>query len=148
MKKRNKIIIAAVTSIALVGGGLTACNHHRSPEERADYMMEKITSKLELTAPQMSQLEQLKNELLDVRQTMLAERDTVHNAVNELLNQPILDQQRALKLAQDRTETINQKAPQVIAAFADFYDNLNPEQQTMLREKVQEHKEQRHHWRH
>jgi len=147
MKTRNKFIIASISAIALVGG-LAACGHHHSPEERANYMMEKVTSKLELTSPQVDQLEQLKNELMNARQTMLAERNTAHQEINDLLSQPSLDQNRALELVEERTATINQKAPQVIAAFANFYDSLNPEQQTMLGDKMQEHKAHRHHWRH
>ncbi len=147
MKKRNKIMIAIASGIALISG-LAACGHHRSPEDRAEYMVEKITSKMELTEPQVSKLEALKNELLNVRQSMLAERDTVHEEVNELLNQPTLDQTRALTLVQNRTDSINQKAPQVITALAGFYDSLNPEQQAMLREKLEAHKAHRGHWRH
>ncbi len=147
MKKRNKIIIAAISSIVLVGG-LAACGgHHHSPEERANYMLEKISDKLDLTAPQLNQLEQLKDELMNARQSMLAERDSVHTKVNELLSQPTLDQERALKLVRDQTESINQKAPQIITAFAGFYDSLTPEQQAVIRDKVQKHKEHRHHWR-
>ncbi len=147
MKKRNKVMIAIASGIALISG-LAACGHHRSPEDRAEYMVEKITSKMELTEPQVSKLEALKNELLNVRQSMLAERDTVHEEVNELLNQPTLDQTRALTLVQNRTDSINQKAPQVITALAGFYDSLNPEQQAMLREKLEAHKAHRGHWRH
>ena len=146
MRKRNKIIIAAVSGIVLISG-LAACGHHHSPEERADYIMEKINDKLDLTAPQLSQLEQLKNELMNARQSMHTERDTLHNEVNELLSQPTLDQERALKLIRDRTESINQKAPQIITAFAGFYDSLTSEQQAVIRDKVQKHKEHRHHWR-
>jgi len=146
MKKRNKIIIAAVSSIVLISG-LAACGNHHSTEQRADYIMEKIDDKLDLTAPQLSQLEQLKNELMNARQSMLTERDTVHTEVNDLLSQPTLDQERALKLVRDRTESINQKAPQIITAFAGFYDSLSPEQQGVIRDKVQKHKEHRHHWR-
>ena len=147
MKKRNKIMIAIASGIALVSG-LAACGHHHTPEERADYMVEKITSKMDLTEPQVNKLDALKDELLSVRKEMLEERETVHNEVNELLSQPTLDQTRALSLVRDRTESVNQKAPQVITALAGFYDSLNPEQQAMLREKLEEHKAHRHHWRH
>lgn len=147
MKKRNKIIIAAVTSVAILGG-VAACGHHRSPEERADYMVEKVTSKLELTDAQVVELEQLKDELLSVRKSWLEERETVHNQVDNLLSQSTLDQQQVLNLVRERTDSINQKAPQVVTALAGFYDSLDPDQQAMLREKVQEHKESHHHWRH
>lgn len=147
MKKRNKIIVAAVTGIVLVTG-IAACGHHRSPEERADYMVEKITSNLELTAPQVTQLEQLKDELMKARQSMLAERESMHKEVTALLSQPTLDQERALKLVHDQTESVNQKAPQLVSAFAGFYDSLTPEQQTKLREKVEEYRHDHGYWRH
>ncbi len=147
MKKRNKIIIAAVASIAILGG-VAACGHHGSPEERADYMVEKVTSKLELSDAQVVELEQLKDELLNVRKSWLEERETVHNQVDTLLSQPTLDQQQALNMVRERTDSISQKAPQVVTALAGFYDSLDPEQQAMLREKIQEHSENRHHWRH
>ena len=146
MKTRNKIIIATVSSIVLICG-ISACAHHRSPEDRADYMVDKISDNLELTTPQITQLEQLKDELLASRQLMQAERNLVYAELNELISQPTLDQQRALKLVQDRTESIKQKAPQVIAALAEFYDSLNPEQQAAMRKKFEDHKEH-HYWRH
>ena len=146
MKRRNKIFITIVSGIILASG-LAACNHH-SPEEKADYMVEKITSKLELSTPQVSQLEQLKNEVLGLRKSMLAERDAVHSEIDELFSQATLDQSRTLGLVRNRTESINQKAPQLVTAFAGFYDSLSPEQQAKLREKVKEHKERSHHWHH
>ena len=43
-----------------------------------------------------------------------------------------------------KTGAISEKAPELIGAFGDFYDSLNPEQQAKVREYLQR---RRHGWR-
>ena len=45
-----------------------------------------------------------------------------------------LDQERAKKMVDDKTAALQAGSPEVIAAAADFYDNLNPAQQQKVRD--------------
>jgi Spy/CpxP family protein refolding chaperone len=147
MRRRSKIILAGVTTIA-VFGGLTACGWHDSPESRADAMVEKASRELSLAPAQVTQLQSLKAQLLTARQEMLSERGTVHNTVTELLSQPSFDTQRALNLLRERSDAVNQQAAPLLTAFGEFYDGLTPQQQATLREHVQQWSAHRDHWHH
>lgn len=146
MKRSTKIATGIISAVVLVGS-LAACGPHRSPEERADRMVEKISDKLELSAPQVANLEQLKTTVLDSRQRMRTEHEQLHQSIDEIISQPTLDQQRILELVREKTATINQEAPEIVAAMANFYDNLDLEQQADLRDKIREHREHRR-WHH
>ena len=147
MKKRNKIIIAVISGLVLISG-IAACSHHRNPQARAEYAVEKISSKLELNDAQTIQLVKLKNEIMNVRQSMQSDRNSMFTEIDELPSQSTLDQPRVLQLLQSKIDTVNNKAPQIITAFAEFYDSLNPEQQLKIREKIQDHREHSHGWHH
>ena len=45
-----------------------------------------------------------------------------------------LDQERARKLVDEKTAAVQAGSPEVIAAAADFFDNLNPAQQQKVRD--------------
>lgn len=144
MKKRTKIITGIIASFILIGG-ISACNHHRSPEEKADYLVEKISSKLELNEPQIINLEQLKTKLLGSRQELKSQHELVHQEIAIIFSQPTLDQQRIIEIIREQTEIFNNQAPGIVASIANFYDKLTPEQQSELSKKISEHKENKHH---
>ncbi len=147
MKKTNKIIIAVISGFILITG-MSACSHFRDPQARADYVVEKISSKLDLNEAQALQLSQLKDEVMDLRQTLRNDRDAVLAEVDEIFAQSTLDQQRVNQLLQKKIDTVNSRAPQIINALAIFYDGLNVDQQNMIREEIQSHKDHSHHWNH
>jgi len=41
-----------------------------------------------------------------------------------------------LALIKDRSQLVNARAPQLVSAFAAFYDSLSPEQQQKLHDEV------------
>ena len=151
MKMSIKKIAALILGVGLLGT-LAACGHHRynaNPEEHAAYMVKKITEELTLDDNQVAKLELVKTELLAMRQEMKSKREQTISAINEMLDQSTLDQQRILNMVTDHTTTINQKAPQIVAVLGDFYDSLTTDQQAKLHKEVNERME--HHgkfWHH
>jgi len=139
MKTRNKLLIGIVTAVAITGG-LAACGHHHTAEERANYAVERISNKLDLDTNQVANLEQLKNSLMASRQRVIDEQGRIDDALEQLLANSTLDQQQVLTMIRQRTEAINREAPTIVAAAATFFDNLTPEQQAELRDKIREHK--------
>ena len=61
--------------------------------------------------------------------------------IGNLLQEPNLDQSRALEMVRQKTEIINQEAPRVIASLAIFLDSLSDEQKQQLQQFI----EKRHH---
>jgi Spy/CpxP family protein refolding chaperone len=63
--------------------------------------------------------------------------------IEALVAGPKFERERAQSLVEAKTAAVRSKSPEVIAAAADFYDNLRPEQQL----KVREFLAKRHGWR-
>lgn len=147
MKTTSKWIVYIATG-SVLAMLLAACGpRHHSPEARADWVVEKITRKLDLDQGQTAKLNAVKEQVLVAREEMRQHREENRDTVTDLLNQPTLDRDKAMNLVTERTKAINEQAPQVIAALGEFYDSLTTEQQTRLREEIQERMEhRRHHW--
>ena len=147
MKRKSKWFVYSITG-SILAVMLAACGPHRhDPEERAEWMMEKVTKELELNETQVAKLNLVKNELLKAGKDFRQRRDDSRQTVVDLIQQPTLDRDKAVALVNQHTAAINEQAPQIIAALGDFYDSLSPEQQAELREHIQDRMEHhRHYW--
>lgn len=145
MKRITKFAIIGTGALLLVGS-FTACHRHREPEQRAEWMMEKVSKELKLDQAQQEKLKTLSDEMLAVRKAMKKEFGNGREQLLALIDQPKLDQAKVLGMIQSHTQTINQRAPKIVAAMGDFYDSLSPEQQTEVRQFVKEHHEHHGHW--
>ena len=129
------IIIAIVAIGALVFG---ICIHRYStPEKRAERITQSITKKLDLNETQKASLNTLKEEILSTRQAMKSNRETDVSILRELLSQPRFDQERANTVVDSHIQEISSRTPGVISAVADFWDSLDPEQQAMIKTKME-----------
>jgi len=139
------LVIAAVGAMGVSG----FCDKRGNPEKFSNRMVEKITKKLSLREDQVAKLEIAKNELLAIKKDMREQRQTMRTSFVDLVEKPILDQQTILSMVKEKTQAVNDKAPQVVVALAGFYDSLDPEQQEKLREKIKDKMEShRGRWSH
>ncbi|MGR4872171.1 Spy/CpxP family protein refolding chaperone [Variovorax sp. LARHSF232] len=128
-----------VAGLALVAGTLGGCANYRergwhgdSAEFRAK-MVERVSSKLELDALQKQKLGVLADKLQAQREAMRAGSDP-RAQFRQLFAGNKLDQAGAAKLIEEKTAAVKTGSPEVIAAAADFFDNLRPEQQQQVRD--------------
>ena len=138
-------------SVAL--GALTACGHryehhgwNTSPEEHARWrgkMLDRVASKLELNGEQKAKLA-VAADKLHAQRTALRGATDPRSEVRSLVAGEKFDRARAQALVAEKTAAVTTKSPEVIAALADFYDSLNPQQQA----KVREFMERRRGWWH
>lgn len=140
MKRITKISLVVVGTLVLVGA-FSACRHHHDPEERAQWMQNKVTKKLELNDTQQLQLKQVSDEMMDARQSMKQQFGDSREQLLGLFEQPTLDQAQILNLLQSHTQAFNERAPGIVAAVGEFYDGLNPDQQAEIREFMHEHRD-------
>jgi Spy/CpxP family protein refolding chaperone len=96
-------------------------------------MVERVGSKLDLDASQKQKLTVL-TEKLQAQRAALRGGGDPRAEFRSLFAGDKLDQVRARKLIDDKTAAILAGSPEVIAAAADFFDNLNPTQQQKVRE--------------
>ena len=139
MKRLSKLLMLG-TGVVFLAGSVTACSHHyRSPEHRSQWMVEKMTKELDLNDVQQARLQVLNKEMQSTRQSMKQQFTDNHEQVLNLLDQPKLDQARVLGMIESHTRNINQRAPKLVSAMAEFYDSLSAEQQARVREHLREH---------
>jgi protein CpxP len=137
----NPLIKFAVIAVLSVGifGAMAGCAHHfahKSPQERAEWIVKEINDELKLNDAQLGKLNALKDELLVVRSEYRKRHGDTRKTIDELLSQPTLDQARVLAMIKERTQEVNDKAPQVVAALADFFDSLTAEQKMKLHDEI------------
>ena len=154
MKKSSKMIIVAVLSATVIGAGVTAYAKRSgfcmdcSPQEKAARLVEKVGDRLDLNQEQSARLNDLAQHLLQLRQEVWDERKQGKDLLLALLAEPTLDQQQVLALVSEKTQLVNDTAPEVVAKVAEFTDSLTAEQKQELVDKLSKQRRFRHHHRH
>lgn len=139
--KRTLIAAAAVLTL----GALGACGHHhghgRGPwtdaqvSEMRGKAVERISSRLELTAPQKAKLETLADAMVAQRQALRGDAGSEPRAeLKALIAGEKFDRTKAQAMLQAKTAAVQGQGPKVVEALAEFYDSLNPAQQAQVRE--------------
>lgn len=146
MKPWIKRSLIALTSVTVVLGGLTACgsrgDHARGwSDERVTEVrgkaIEKISSKLDLNAEQKAKLGVLADEMIASRKAFRGESANPRADMAALIAGEKFDRAKAQQLLDQKLQTAQGNGPKMLAAFGDFYDSLNPEQQKQVREKLE-----------
>ncbi len=147
MKLSTKIIIAvlavagstsAVYAFSRHGGGW-----HMTPEEKVEFVTDRVTKKLELDSQQQQNFTVLAESVAQIMLDARVSRKQHFDEISTLLQEPSLNQARLLEMVQQKTRMINEKAPLVVSSLAVFLDSLNAGQKQELQEML-EHK-RRHH---
>ena len=144
MKTWIKRSLIAVTGLALIGGGLAACGHHRhhgwgamSEADAAQMktkMVDRVSSKLDLDAAQKAKLATLADTVREQRKAFVGTSGNPRDELQALMAGTTFDRSKASALVAGKVAAVNTASPAVVAALADFYDSLKPEQQTKVRE--------------
>jgi periplasmic protein CpxP/Spy len=145
MKPWIKRTLVGLFGATILVGGLTACGHRAhsggmGAEQSAEFrgkMVERVSSKLDLNADQKQRLTVLADKLNEQRTALMGKTPDPRADVQALVAGDKFDRTRAQTLVQEKTAALNTKSPEVIAAMGDFYDSLNPAQQTKVREFMQ-----------
>ena len=123
--------------LALVAASVGGCAyrqgwHGDSAEFRAK-MVERVSDKLDLDAAQKQKLAVLADKMQAQREALRGGNDP-RAQFRQLFAGDKLDQAGAARLIEEKTAAVKSGSPEVIAAAADFFDNLRPEQQQKVRE--------------
>ena len=138
MSKTLIIVLIIVALIALVGGGLAWAKHRGYCRHGGvGWIQDRISSRLDLNETQRQKLSTLGDTLVDLRQQWVETRKQGRGELIALLEEPNLNRERAESLLGSWHRSWTERSPELIAAFADFSDSLNPEQREQLRELIQ-----------
>lgn len=147
MKLWLKRTLIGVFGASVLFGGLAACSHRASyggygwhamnDEDAAKMkarMIEKATSRLDLDEAQKAKLGVLADKLRAQRNALVGSTTDPRAELQSLVAGPTFDRAKAKSLVDAKMGAITTQSPEVIAAMADFYDSLKPEQQAKVRE--------------
>jgi Spy/CpxP family protein refolding chaperone len=136
-----------VFGATIVLGSVAGCSHHArhggwdrmSSEEQTrmrDKVMDRVAGRLDLDAEQKKKLAVVADRLMEQRTAFRAGKDT-RTELQSLVSGDKFDRTKAQALLTEKTAAITAKSPEVIAAFGEFYDSLQPAQQAKVREAMQ-----------
>ncbi len=145
MGKSQVFMGVAVITLAATILGFTGCSRHRSPEERIAHKLDHIGYYLDLTEQQQGKLNEVKNEILQVRSAMRDERQAMLNEVITQVESDRISQATVLSLLDQHYALMKQTAPQVIAKVSELHATLTPEQKAKAVERLTWFKEKRMH---
>jgi protein CpxP len=156
--RKSLFAVFAVFGVSLLVGGLSACGHRHqhhggmaqmSAEDAAKWrerMLERATKELQLDESQKQRLGVLFDKMREQRNALVGSTTSPRAEIGALVAGATFDKARAQALVEQKTGAIRDKSPEVIAATADFFDSLRPEQQQKVREFMQRGG-RRHGWR-
>ena len=131
-------------SASVLLGGLTACGHghHGSGWQMSDAdaqkmrerMIDRVSRELTLDEAQKQRLGVLADKLREQRLALVGSTTDPRAELQGLVTGTTFDRTRAQALVEAKTNAVRTKSPEVIAAMADFYDSLRPDQQQKVRE--------------
>ncbi len=143
MSTTLKRALLTLLSAGFLASAFAADGHHTDRHsnriEHQQKMVERFASKLDLNATQKDKLKALSDALAKQHQIMHG-NNGLKSEMLSLISGNKMDRSKALEFAQSKTRAMQEAAPLVVNASADFYDSLNPEQQTKVREWMEKRK--------
>ena len=143
MKRWIKRTLFGIFGATLIIGSLGACSHRPGPfganmsaEEQARFkekMVDRVSSKLDLTAEQKTRLATVADKLQEQRKALVGQTTDPRAEMKALVAGEKFDRSKAQALIAGKTTALTTKSPDVVAALADFYDSLTPMQQAKVR---------------
>ena len=138
-------MISMIGLAAIVVLVMTGC-HHKTPEQRAERVVQHLVSTLNLDSLQTEKLQKMKTEFLSQRPDMGKMRAETLADLMEMMLSPQVDEARL----NSRREKVQARADDMIrfvfAKFTELHDLLTPEQRSKLVAEMEKHAERHHHW--
>jgi hypothetical protein len=142
--KLSTRIITAVLLVAGSSGVVYAFSRHgdwgMSADEKVEFVSERVTRKLDLDDMQRQNFIEMAELVATTMQQVKPTREQRLSEISALLQEPSFNQARALELIRQKTQLVNEQAPLLIAALANFVDSLNAGQKQQLREFLHHHR--------
>ena len=137
MTKAKKIIIGALLGVVTLGGlisyaapGGHFCNMGGASEKKAEFIVNRISAKLDLNDLQKQNLVALKDAIQEQRK--IHQQNNPREELMALLSKPVLDETKVLAMLEERTTRFHLAAPSMINAIANFTNSLDQAQRDQI----------------
>ena len=156
MKPWIKRTLFGVFGVSLLVGALSGCGHRHpggnvaqmSAEDAAKWrerLIDRASKELQLDEAQKQRLGVVFDKMREQRNALVGSTTSPRAEVSALISGATFDKARAQALVEQKTGAVREKSPEVIAATAEFFDGLKPEQQQKVRDFLA--RGGRHGWR-
>ena len=140
MTKVKKMVLGTVFTVVTLGGiaayaTADGCGKFGGMQNKgSEFMLNRVSSRLSLNAEQQQKLESLQKTVMAEMQ--IQQEKHPRNQIIELISEPKLNQEKALAIMAERSKKMEESAPKIITAIADFTDSLNEEQRADLKQMI------------
>lgn len=144
MKYLNKKSLSALGMAALALTmvlGLSACRS--TPEEKAEFVSERISDKLELNESQQALLNNLKDKALLAGKTMKDNKQEMKSNLVTLISQPSIDHDQITAFMDSAMASMHTSVDDVIPSFIAFHASLSEAQKAQVVDFIESHR--KHH---
>jgi hypothetical protein len=121
-----KVLITKSLGALLLLGIFVACK--KTPEQKANYAVKKISRTLDLTDDQLEKLNALKDEVLAASKRQLTERESMFNEVKGLIVSDRLPEGEVKGLMVRKNQIRLEEFPSVFPKLQAFHASLSAEQ--------------------
>ncbi len=146
MKYLNKKSLSALGMAALALTmvlGLSACRS--TPEEKAEFISERISDELELNDTQQTLLNTLKDKALLAGKTMKDNKKEMKSNLVTLISQPSIDHDQITLFMDSTMASMHTSVDDVIPSFIAFHASLSEEQKTQVINFIESHRKHHDH---
>lgn len=103
----------------------------------AEFAVDYITEVLDLTEAQQRHLNQIKDEFMEKRDQMRADRAKHYDEIIALLGSEEIDQERVRAIIAEQRAQMDEMIDLAVVRFTEFHRTLTPEQKAKLVKKVE-----------
>lgn len=133
-KKRTWLIGGVVA--ALLGTAAFATMHNHSPEKRAEWVTERISSKLDLDGSQKVALAKVADSYVKIRGTAPEFMLDLSGKLKDLANDDTLTVEEVNQLREQIKAEFDRRADALVPEFVTFYNSLNANQREQVVAKL------------
>ena len=135
LKSKFTILVILMALVALL---MTGC-YKKTPEQRAEDLVQHIAATLELNVAQTAKLEKIKDEFLVRRPEMRSLREETVLEANRMMRSSEIDQAKLQALLDQNQKQVDAYIRFVAAKFTEIHDMLTPEQREKLVSVIEKH---------
>lgn len=144
--KYRKLFISFAIIASLGALIMSGCSrHHHDPAEKAEWVVHKISKKMDLNDEQKIKLEAVKDELMKHHAEHRQQKRMMLDSLITEVQKPELNQTVLMDMVEHHKTMADKLAPGVIEKLAVFHASLDEEQKTELAEKLQKFKKHFNH---
>src|SRR5208337_410898 len=143
---KRLVIVAVIAALATAGVifGVNALRYQYKkryiwgePEKRAEYIVNKLTRKLDLTKDQQEKVNKIKDEILARTKNIRNDRAALREELTSLIKSEKLTKDMVDKFIDKRKSKMDEIRPFFVEKFIEFHNILTPEQRAKLADKLE-----------